>query len=455
MARRAPLFCARSILIAGLLTSCVYGDDPHPSGGHVRSIEVRTTPELLAALAPADVAVREIHLAAGRYALDRPLVVPDGTTLVGAGTMQYAADGTPAGFANGTESAIVAATPFEGDLVTLGNATTLRRLALRDRGGADTSRSGNVVAIGSRTPHDAITATIDACEIDTPNSLGIGVTGPTGNAVIVLTRNPSLAGDPFPHEASTLDVEITGSVLRSSATGGALFVVNFAARTDTRVRLARNRVEGALVASGGVNRPDPVDHSTVSIASQRNLYVAPPGDAGYPAWVLLGASSPPHMSTTATIGPSSNRLRAASIGDRIDGFATGIFGAAARRFESGSGPLYDNSLEIDLSELRLHTVGPGAADFAIYAAQAASPDATLPVGERNVVRVRMRAVDGSGARANEYAERKPVGSNASNSTDGRNKADTNRIEFVGNASEFRHVNANVDPPPAPDRFVER
>jgi hypothetical protein len=82
-----------------------------------------------------------------------------------------------------------------GDVLTLGDRVTVRRLALEDLSG----RSGNVIGIVSRHDQDRVSATIAETEIVNPNAHGVGPQGPTGRGLAVLTLNPNLGAEPLPH----------------------------------------------------------------------------------------------------------------------------------------------------------------------------------------------------------------------------------------------------------------
>jgi hypothetical protein len=132
-----------------------------------------------------------IRLKPGDYAVDHPLVVPDNVILEGSGVMRYL-EGLPAAFAEGTQTTIRPSTGFEGDLLTLGNGAVLSGLRLLDTSsvpGDFAQRSGNVVAVSSRSPGDSVSTRIIDCEIVNPNSFGVSANGPVGHGLVVLTRN--------------------------------------------------------------------------------------------------------------------------------------------------------------------------------------------------------------------------------------------------------------------------
>src|SRR4029079_820291 len=126
------------------------------------TIVVGNTADLVAALSPGD-AGRHILVRAGTYSLDAPVTVPDGVTLEGEGAMQFP-DGLPVGFGAGAQTTLTRSTNVaEGNMVTLGNGSAIRRLQIVDL--AD--RLGAVVAVVSREPGARVSATHAALETDT------------------------------------------------------------------------------------------------------------------------------------------------------------------------------------------------------------------------------------------------------------------------------------------------
>ena len=122
----------------------------------------------MSALIPRN-AGRTIRLLSREYKVDKTLVVPDGATLQGAGVMLFDDQGLPVKFKQGTTTTITAKPSLEGNLVTLGNQSSLRRLVLQgapNQVALDAAgRGGNVVAVASRDRDDIVSATIDECEL--------------------------------------------------------------------------------------------------------------------------------------------------------------------------------------------------------------------------------------------------------------------------------------------------
>jgi len=410
---------------------------------------VSSSAQLVAALQPGN-AGRRIRILRGDYDVDRPLVVPDGATLEGEGVMVIGSDGLPAGFEAGTESTLRATGAFRGHLLTLGHGSAIRGLRLLDLGNATSQpalRQGNVVHLASRAPGDVISASVDDCELATDQTHGFSEVGPHGHALVALTLNPNLGAPPAAHEGAQVELVVRRSIVRTRI-GAAVFANNFAPRGEIRLLLAGNRIEGYLIASGGTTRPEQVHDSGVVIESHGNLYRRVGLDRF--GWHLLGASTSPHVQEVPGEGSTRNSLSMISRDDRIEGFRAGIQAAAARRLGLSSEPLSDNRLEIDLRGTRILTEGEGAADLVLRAAvseieQEKGP-MELAAGDRNLLRLRMSGVTGSGRRGNVFADvlgpREPA-----------NFGTGNQPQVVGEAESFRQANRAIDPSPGPQHFV--
>jgi len=410
---------------------------------------VSTSAELIAALDSATVG-RQIRMLPGNYPVSGPLTVPDGAMLEGAGIM-HMDQGLPSDFEPGTLTTIRVASGFVGDLITLGNGSILSSLRLEDLKtdpGSGPQRSGNVIAVESRAANDVVSAKIRDCEIINPNSMGAAKDGPTGQDLVVLTRNPERQNDPPPHEGATISVRLERSILRANGGGGAVFVINFAAHGKVSVVLEANVLEGALNVAGGASRPDLVTGAETVFESRNNLYVLRPGGYDAIAWRIYGGSSS-HIPGLAAPGASFNVARISSDHDVITGFRTGIRATAGRRWKTASGPLTDNRLELELHGTRIQTDGEGAADLVLQGAMSdlEQDDSRefLP-GDRNVLLVLMRDVKGSPApRANSYAA--VFGPELES-----NRGSGNRLEFVGNLEEFNQSNKSLSPAPPAEFF---
>ena len=411
---------------------------------------VSTAAQLIAALQPAN-AGRRIELAAGEYAVDRPLLVPDGATLVGSGRMQVDAAGLPAGFEDGTATTLQVAVGFDGDVLTLGHGSALQRLRVVELANTEAlpkRRRGNMVFVGSRAPADTVTASVVACELVNPNAAGFTDIGPHGHGVVALTLNPALGAPPAAHEGALVNVRVQGSIIRTR-TGAAIFANNFAARGNIRLRLEDNRFAGYMTVGGGVSRPDAVIDSVTSVESRRNLYQRSAWSRV--GWLLLGGSTSPHFLEAGIPGASRTTLRIDSTDDRIEGFHHGIEAAAARRIGPQSSMLSDNRLELRLQGTRIATVGDGAADLVLTGtlseAERWAVPGEFPAGDRNVLHAEMSGVQGGGPRRNVFAT---VLGPAQPSNFGTG----NRVSFVGSAVEFRRGNPGVDPAPGAEMFVD-
>jgi hypothetical protein len=208
------------------------------------------------------------------------------------------------------------------------------------------------------------------------------------------------------HENAQVSVSVRRSIVRAS-TGAAVFANNFAARGKVTLRLEGNRFEGYLVAAAGVSRPDGVTGSVTSVESRRNLYTR--GGFDRHGWLLLGGSTSPHILEATSPGASRNQLHLESTDDRIEGFRYGIQAAAGRRLGAQGATLSDNRLDLHLQGTKIVTQGEDAADLVLQAAlseidQASGPG-EFPAGDRNVLRLQMSGVTGSGVPASEPGHR--------------------------------------------------
>jgi len=197
-------------------------------------------------------------------------------------------------------------------------------------------------------------------------------------------------------------------------------------------------IGGGLNATGGVGWPDAVTGASVTIQSRRNLYRS---DSPLPTaigWTLFGGAdvpSPIIVSQASTF----NSLQIHSNDDTIEGFATGISAAGARRFGSLSEPMSSNSVDMNLHGTRLVTTTSdlrlfGAVSFAI-----------VSTGDENTLHVVVSQATGSGPRANQYAD--------SRTPSMGNLGTGNRLEIVGNANAFDQTNNGFVPPPPPEFFT--
>jgi hypothetical protein len=431
---------------SSLLALPAFGQQIPEQALHVDSVEA-----LYAALEGTD-PPPEIHLAHGEYGIDRPIVIPDGTSLVGRGVMRYDGSGTPMGFDAETATTLRITKAVPGDALTMGNGSAIRNLVIRDfatDAEASARRTGAAVVIASRAPGDVVDAAIVECEIENPNQFGFSDDGPTGHAVVIMARNPRAHLDPPPHGGAVLNARIERTIIRATHSGGAIFAINFAPRAATRLELTHNRIEGPLAVTAGVSRPDPVTEARIVVRSDHNRFGSTEGPPRPRGWVIIGGSSAPHHPHPDMAGARINSVDLRSSGDRIDGTVEGIRATGGRRFVSTSGPVSDNRVELDLRDLHIRTAAPENADLTLRAALA-EPDPQIgtefPVGDRNVVRVRMDGATGSGLRANVYELDSPGTSPA-------RRGVGNRIEIVGTETEFRRRNEGFDPPPPSALFT--
>jgi hypothetical protein len=414
------------LAVAAAIGSGVAAGAPMSAQGKA-PIVVGNVSELQAALVPAN-AGRLIVVRAGTYGVSSPLLVPDGATLAGEGVML--GDALPTGFAPGTRTLIRALPVFSGDILQLGNGSSLSDLTLEDSAG----RSGNAVGVRSREPGDTVSASISECEIATPNPASAVIAGPTGRAVAVLTQNPGLGAAPPPHEGAHLDLLIRRSIVRAPGGGSAVFAVNFASNAEIDLQLYENVLVGALDAVGGVARPDAVSFASTTIDSHDNSYVS--NDV---AWSLHGGASAPIPIVTAPT--SSNALNLRSVGDRVEAARIAVFAIGGQRSMTVGGLVSDNTLDMKVRGLSLSTPS-GASDLVLAGA---FPGGEFPPGDRNTLTVDIRDSSGSGPRANFYRdtlaavlpEYAGVG---------------NRLHVAGTLLAFVRDNPGIDPAPGAEFF---
>jgi hypothetical protein len=375
---------------------------------------------------------KQILVKAGDYTIAHPLTVPDRATVVGEGQMLFDASGLPSGMASPGRTTLRSAADLDGDVLTLGNGSSLRGLVIED---AEGRASGNPVAVVSRAAGDFVSARIESCEIVNPNPSGVAPVGPTGRALVVVTRNPNLSVDPPQHEGAVLRVRMSSSLLRSPAGAIGLFAINFASNARIDLDLTGNVIGGGLTSSGGVSRPDAVTGSAIDVRSRRNLYRSDSADPTPFGWNLSGGSTAviPNIVSEAS---TSNALRVHSTDDRIEGFVFAIGGVGGQRVIASSEPISFNSLDLNLQGTRMQSL---LADLSLLGAVSFEPG--VSPGDGNALRLNMRQATGSGPRDNSYA----------NSSEGLGEG--NRLEVAGSPHAFEQTNQGIDPRPPDEFFV--
>lgn len=427
--KQSHLFSFTALALNLCLVPVVYAQPANHDPLYLSSVA-----ELEAALVNEN-AGRRLVLLSGSYAIEAPLVVPDGVSLEGEGIMM--SDGLPTGFKPGTETTIVAAYPFDGDLLTLGDGAQLSGLQIEQ----PFVVAGNVVSIKSRAPGDTISTSIVDCELISDNINGIGPDGPIGGGVLVFTRNPNPAGDPPPHNGSDLALRMDNSIVRVPPGANAVFGINFSSLSSVTISLARNLLQGTLNVAGGVSRFDQVSGSALMVYSDRNLYEGTANDAGMQ---IQGGAAPPVP--VPAPGSNDNYVYVSSSNDRLEGFGWGILASAARRFNATTGPSSRNTVDLRIRGLSLNSQGATAADFSLFAAQSSGQ---YSPGDDNTLLVLIRDTTGSGPTDNRYgATADGIGDPL---PDGLGSG--NRLELTGNQQAFGKANANIIPLPPTKFFV--
>jgi len=405
-------------------------------------IVVTTAVELQAALTPANAGQR-ILVRAGVYDIGQALIVPDDATLVGEGRMTFDDAGLPTGIAPNGRTVLRSTTALVGDVLTLGDGSTLLNLVIEDALGRQASNpplAGNAVAVSSRAPGDFVSALIVECEILNPNPPGIAAQGPSGRALVGITRNPNLGSDPPPHDGSTVLVEMKRSIAHTPGGGSGVFLINFSSHSEVRLVLRRNVLAG-LDASGGVSRPDAVTGARTSIQSVGNLYRSESATPGLIGWSLIGGGTAP-IPGLASKASTFNSLDLHSNDDTIDGFTTGVSATGGYRPNALSESSSSNGIDLDVHGLTLQRT---AADFLLFGARSLVDD--VSPGDENTLRMLLRKATGSGPRANQYAD--------SWAPSGVGLGIGNELRITGTEKAFVRSNDDVDPIPPAEFFTEQ
>jgi len=432
--RRTPYPVPRSVLLASIACMALQAWPGSLAAETRRAIVVTTTAELEAAMVPEN-AGKKIQVKAGVYDLNNALTVPERATVVGDGVMTFDDAGLPAGFKPNGRTLLRSTAALAGDILTLGDGSRLSGLAIEDSLG----RTGNPVVVVSRSAGDVISAKIEECEIINPNPTGIAPPGPTGRALVVMSRNPNLGQDPPPHDNAALSLRLIDSIVRSSGGGWGVFAINFASDSEISLVLRNDVIGGGLGAAGGVSRPDAVSGSRVDIESRHCLYRSDTASPTPLGWNLVGGTTAP-LPGLVSQASTDNSLRMHSRDDRIEGFDTAIAALGAQRVVPLPEPSSGNETELKLRGARLQSV---TSDLTLYGA-ASYVDGVSP-GDDNVLRVKIRQSTGSGPRANAYFDSWSPTTGA--------LGEGNEFRMVGSLPAFQNSNSDFDPAP-PAEFFE-
>jgi len=402
-------------------------------------------------LVPAN-AGRRILVRKGTYPVTRPLVVPDGVTLEGEGVMTYGADGLPAGFAPGTQTLLVDALGLgvSADILTLGDGVKLARLAVESE--VEVATPGvpffvpSLIQVPSRGVGDAVTASIDECELFNRNGGGIEPRGPTGRALNIVTLNTASG----PHEGASISVSMSRSIIRSPRNIYGIGAINFAPNAHVELRLEENVVGGGLNATAGVSRPAQVTGSTVTVHSSDNFYGSrAPDPLTNFGFRLHGGSSPPVGFPTPIPATTDNALRLHSMRDRIEGAFIGVYASSGARNLVPPAAATSDRNQVDLQLLGT-SIRAVLADFWLLGAEATQPG--VYPGEENHLRVLMRGVTGSCYGVTGTCQRTQRYFDAVGPT-GVLPAGSNRLEIVGSPDSFADENQGIVPPPGANFFT--
>lgn len=399
------------------------------------SVLVTNTAELLAALSSATNGT-SVAMAPGEYELSSTLVVPDGTTLVGAGSMQLDPESNlPTGLDAATRTVLKATSTLTGEMVVLGDRTTLSGIAIEDaqRGG------GSVVVASSRGAGDVVRTVLEDCEILSPNPDGGALDGPTGAALLAITRNRNLAAAPAPDVGAEVIVSMSHCIVRAPAGGAGIFAINFAGGGRLKLVLTQNVVAAGIRLVGGVARPDAVDDAAVVMDSRSNRFTAGVGASTLLGWRLYGGSTVP-IAGLPTQTTTNNSVQVHSVDDLIQVFQTAISASGGLRLSAVAGEVSSNSVILDLFGTQLQST---EADLELRGTSASVQGTWTDFD--NSVRVNARSVTGSGVRQNVYANARGPAATIFGAG--------NRLEIVGALAAFISTNSQILPPPPAQFFT--
>ncbi len=397
-----------------------------------RSIVVSTAAALVAAVARASDGTT-VLLQPGEYEVSRTLLIPEGVTLLGSARMKRDAQGwLPIGFDSGTRTVLKSVPGMQGDVLILGNRSVVRGLTIEDVPGRS---EGNVVVARTRGDGEAVSATLEDCEVINPKRSDGNKDGPIGRAVVAMTPPPS--AEDSKSVGSSVELRMSHCIVRSPL-GSGVFATNFGPRSRISVVLTNNVIVGGLCVSAGASRPFAVSGASATVESRGNVFRAesttPPDVAG---WLVSAVATP--LEGGAPQAASKNTLRLSSTGDRIEGFQVAIVASGALRFIPQAGPLSENVANLELRQTEIRSLG---ADLVLSGARSESAGVLSDVG--NVLQVDAAGVTGSGARKNLFL--------MTAGPPGTTWQSGNRLELIGSAVTFARMNSRIIPAPTPQVF---
>ena len=426
---------AATIGMALAVAACSDDAPTHPSLTGL-SVPVSSAAELQAALSVAD-GTRNIVLGAGEYELASTLVVPDGTTLTGAGTMAIDhSSHLPTGFEAGTGTVLKAASTLVGDVVVLGDGSALKRLTVQDALGRT---GGSAVVVHSRHAGDHVRATLEDCEIVNPNPPSSSLQSVGGRALVLLTRNRETITSTYaPEVGASVIVDMTHCIIRSPLIAG-VFVNNFSPEASTKLVVTENVLGGGVQVSGGTSRPDAVTGSSATLESRGNLYRPDPGASLRNGLQVYGGAGLPTPGIVAS-AVTSNTAILRSVDDRIEGFVNAIVARGGSRPLASTSEISSNSATVALHGATLSSIG---GDLNLAGASSLVVGSWSDAG--NLLRVSAERVTGSGQRNNFYGDV----AGPPSTTFGAG----NRLEIVGTLQAFFSSNSGILPLPPEGFFV--
>ena len=154
--------------------------------------------DLINALIPRN-AGRTIRATESGSTRSRTSAVPDGATLQGAGEMQFDDQGLPIGFKPGTTTTITAKYNLAGNLLTLGNRSSVRRLVLQGASQVGTWMTLAAAGTSSPSPHGArTTSSRQRSRSANSSTRSSQVAGPTGRRGARSSPTRAIPKNPHP-----------------------------------------------------------------------------------------------------------------------------------------------------------------------------------------------------------------------------------------------------------------
>lgn len=427
-----------------------------------QEIEVGTTAELVAAMNPQN-AGKVIRIQPGTYCPSAPLILPEGSRVVGSGKMDYES-GLPSGFSEGTAPHIIPADggqqcpaeqgQFAGtSVITLTDGSSLQGVKISIDLTVGYTFAANTVVIhakGGQTVRTSITE----CDIEARSGpFSIVPPGiPAGRAVQLMT------GDGPPNNDLPGDPKIRAVIARSVIRGNnvvALFTGQWESNGEIFLALQGNVIKEAnwpMDLVGGISRNSlgvsyVVEGTSTEVVSIGNLYQGV-GEASTGWFMTAGANGPPPGSPSS----NHNHLTMTSFNDRIENVGIGVSARAALRRSPAHGYVNDNTTDLQMIGTQISTFTNDSPNFTtadLAFCPVAGQGSALKVdkvGDRNWIYVSALGLNGSGTRENLYEYFAGI-CGFMDST-----GDDNGLTFWGSSQLWEVLNKDIDPDPPAELF---